>query len=180
MFKFFDKLKQDKNIKKSVNDFKNLWETDFDDIWIIENKNSMLIALNGWLCRKSNYGENIEKLSSAEKTFYLVFQLEGEVNNGGFSQFLYNSSGDFANDSAAALREIGAEKMAKICDRVLSEFGDAVPKNREERETMLDDTFTDEISEILSQCDNEFCKYPDDLVELNYQFVLYNKTRFTR
>ena len=140
----------------------------------------MLIALNGWLCRKSNYGEKIEKLSSAERVFYLVFQLEGEVNNGGFPQFLYNGSGDFANESAAALREIGAEKMAEICDRVLSEFGGAVPKNRDERETMLDNTFTDEISEILSQCDNEFWKYPDDLVELNYQFVLYNKTQFTR
>jgi len=180
MFKFFDKLKQRKNIKKSVNDFNNLWETDFDDIWNIENKNNMLIALNGWLCRKSNYGENIEKLSRAERVFYLVSQLEGEVNNGGFSQFLYNSSGDFANDSTIALREIGAEKMAEICDRVLSEFGGAVPQNRDEREVMLDDTFNDEISETLNQCDNEFCEYSDDLVELNYQFVLCNKTQFTR
>ena len=180
MFKFFDKLKRRKNIKKSVNGFNNLWETDFDDIWIIENKNDMLIALNGWLCRKSNCGENIEKLSSAEKVFYLVFQLEGEVNNGGFSQFLYNSSGDFSNETATALREIGAEKTAEICDIVLSEFGGAVPQNRDEREKMLDGAFIDEISEILSQCDNEFYKYPNDLVELNYQFVMYNKTRFTR
>ena len=184
MFKSFDKLKQGKNIEKTakalVDSFKILWETDFDDIWSIENENNLLVALNGWLCRKSNYGENIEKLSNAEKVFYLVFKLEGEVNSGGFSYFLYNSGGDFANDSASALREIGAHKMAEICDRVLSAFGGAVPKNRDEREIVLDNTFTDEINELLSQCDNDFCKYPDDLVALNYQFVQNNKTQFTR
>ena len=167
-------------MENSVNYFKELWDTDFDDIWNIENKNNLLIALNGWLCRKSSYGENIENLSDAERVLYLTFQLEGEVNNGGFSQFLYNSSGDFANDSVAALHEIGADKTAEICTRVLSEFGGAVPKNRDERETMLDNSFTDEVDEILSQCDSDFYECPDDLMELNYQFVLNNRTQFTR
>ena len=173
-------FKRQKNIKKPDNDFINLWDTDFDDIWNIDDKNKLLIALDGWLCKKCKHGENIEKLSKEEKSFYLVFQLEREINNGGFSQFFYNSSGDFANYTAAALREIGAEKTAKICDRALALFGGTVSNNRDERITMLNNTFTDENSEILSQCDNDFYEYADDLVELNYQFIMKNKNHFTR
>ena len=143
MFKMLDKLRQRKQIKESVNDFNAIREADFDDIWKIECNNNLLVALNGWLCRKCSYGENIETLTDAEKAFYFVVQLEGEVNNGGFSQFFYNSSGDFANETPAALRKIGADKTADICDRALAAFGGAVPRNRDERETMLDETSTD-------------------------------------
>ena len=180
MFKFFEENKQPKQTEAEPNHFDAIWEADFDDIWKIECKNNMLIALNGWLCRKSNYGENIEKLSDVEKAFYFVFQLEGEVNNGGYSQFFFNSSGDFANETPAALREIGAGKMAEICERALAVFGGAVPKNRDEREAMLDNAITEKIDEILSQCDTEFYAYPDDLLELNYQYVMSNRTQFTR
>lgn len=180
MFKLFDKLKQRKQIKESVNDFDALWDTDFDDIWNIENKNSFLIALNGWLCKKSNYGEYMGKLSDAEKAFYLVFQLEGEVNNGGFSQYFYNSSGNSANETANALCEISADKTAKIYKKALAALGSVVPKNRDERETMLEGIITDEVSEVLSKCDTEFYEYPDNLEDLNYQFILKNKAQFTR
>ena len=173
-------FKRQKNIKKSANDFINLWDTDFDDIWNIDDKNKLLIALDGWLCKKCKYGENIKKLSKEEKSFYFIFQLEREVNNGGFLQFFFNDSGDSANDTAAALREIGAEKTAKICDRALAPFGGTVSNNRDERITMLNNTFTDEISEIFSQCDKDFYKYADDLVDLNYQFIMKNKNHFTR
>ena len=80
----------------------------------------------------------------------------------------------------AALRQIGADKTADICERVLAAFGDVVPQNRDEREKMLDDTFTDEISDILRKCDNDFYEQPDDLELLKYQFIFKNKDRFTR
>ena len=164
--------------ENDINAIKDV-DLDFDDIWKIENKNDFLIALNGWLYKKVNFGEYIEKLSNAEKAFFLVFQLEGEINNGGFSQLFYNSSGDFAGDTAAALREIGAYKVAEIYGRALAACGGTLPKNRDIRKTMLDAVITDEINEILTRCDAEFYEYPDDLVELNYKFIMNNKTQFT-
>ena len=157
-----------------------IWETDFDDIWDLEDKTDFIIALNGWICRKCNYGDEIAKLTDAEKTFYFVVQLESEVNNGGFSQFLFNSSGDFANDTSTALRKIGAEKTAQIYDKMLAAFGGKVPPDRDERIEMLDEILSDEINEILNECDDRFYEYSDDLAELNYQFVLNNKAQFTR
>ena len=180
VFKFFAKLKRDENIKKSVKDFSNLWETDFDDIWNIENENNLLIALNGWLCKKSNYGDNIEKLSAAERVFYIIFQLEGEVNNGGFSQYFHNSNGNFANEVAKALREIGADETADICDTALAALGGEIPVEWALRQETLESVITDSVDKILSECDGAFYKYPDDLEELNYQYILNNKAQFTR
>ena len=167
-------------MENSANDFNELWDTDFDDIWNIQEKNNFLIAMNGWLCKKCNYGDDIEKLSHAERVFYIVFELEGEVNNGGFSQYLYNSSGNFANEIIEALREIGADKTADICDTALTALGGEIPEEWELRQEKLESMITDSVDEILSECDNEFFKYPNDLVELNYQYILNNKTQFTR
>lgn len=178
--KYLDKIQELKLQKESLNDFKGLWDTDFDDIWKIKNKNDFLIALNGWLCKKSNYGGNIEKLSDAEKVFYMIYDLEGEVNNGGFMQFFDNSGGKFANETSAALRKIGADKTAVICDKAISALGVKMPTDWEERRAMLDDVLTDEIGEVLSRCDNAFYEYPDNLVELNYQFIMENREKFTR
>ncbi|HMO81211.1 MAG TPA: DMP19 family protein [Pyrinomonadaceae bacterium] len=51
----------------------------------------------------------------------LVECLEGEVNNGGFDQFFFNSSGDYAKETIDALKQIGAHQTAEIvqlaCDR---------------------------------------------------------------
>ena len=167
-------------IKKSEPTPPPLWETDFDDIWSIDDKNDFLIALGSWLSKKSNYGEHPERFSNAEKTIYIIYQLEAEVNNGGFDQFLFNSSGDFANETAAALRSIGAEQAAAICDRAFSAFAQPIPEDRTEREAFLDDAITDEIDDILSQCATDFYAYPDNLTELCYDFVMTHREQFTR
>ena len=167
------------DLEKSVHSFRALWETDFDDIWSIDNKNNLLIALGSWLSKKSNYGEYPKRFSNAEKTIYIVYQLEAEVNNGGFDQFLFNSSGDFANETAAALRSIGAEQAAAICDRAFLAFGHPIPEDRTEREAFLDDA-PDEIDDILSQCDSDFYAYPDNLLNLCYDFIMAHRDEFTR
>ena len=156
-----------------------IWETDFDDIWKIEDKNHFLIAMNGWICKKCNYGDDIEKLTAAEKSFYLVFQLEGEVNNGGFSQFFFNHSGKYANELEAALVEIGANNMAEIFRNLLFALKQEIPTNWEERAKMISD-LPDGFDNIFTQYDNEFYNYPDNLEELSYQFIQRNRKQFLR
>ena len=165
--------------ENSINGFEKLWDTDFDDIWKMQNESDFLIAMNGWLCKKCNYGDNIEKLSYAERVFYTVFQLEGEVNNGGFSQYLYNSSGDFANEIVKALCEIKAYKTADICDAALTALGSEIPENWELRQEKLESMITDEVGEILDEYDNEFYSCSDNLEELSYKFIITNKSQFT-
>ena len=70
--------------------------------------------MNGWICKKCSYGEEIEKLSHAERIFYMIMLLEAEVNNGGFAQFFCNSSGKYSDEIINSLSNIGADKTAEI------------------------------------------------------------------
>jgi len=178
MFGIFGKKKTKKQAEVSAQNARALWDTDYDDIWKIENKNNFLIAMNGWLFKKSNAGEDIEKLSHAERVFFSIFQLEAEVNNGGFSQFFFNSSGSFSNEIVGALREIGANQAAEICQKALAALGCEMPMDLEERQEKLEDVLTDDVDAALSECDAAFCAYPDNLEELNYQFIFKNKAQF--
>jgi hypothetical protein len=56
-------------------------------------------------------------LSSAEKTLYVIWWLEAEVNNGGFDQYFFNSAGDNARDVPPALERIGAPVTAALVRR---------------------------------------------------------------
>ena len=109
MFDFLKKKSKNNDIKKSIHEFDAIWNMkDINSILRIEDSNNLIIALNGHLSEKCDYGELLEKLTEPEKTIYLCQVLEGEINNGGFGQFFYNSSGDFANETLSALKEISA------------------------------------------------------------------------
>ena len=52
----------------------------------------------------------------------LIDALEGEVNNGGFHQFFYNSAGDRTTETIQALEIVGAFAMADIVRRAAQMF----------------------------------------------------------
>jgi hypothetical protein len=53
--------------------------------------------------------------------------LDGDVLNGGFNQYLFNSP-DFAQDAPAALREFGLDDAAALADKALEYFRAGVQK----------------------------------------------------
>lgn len=150
-----------------------------EEIWKLTDKTDFLIAINERLNDRSSYGEHLERLSAEEQVFYICNLLEEEVNNGGFDQFLYNSSGDYAYRVVECMHTIGAHNIAEICHTAFSAFGKPIPKNRSKREKFLDKMECDEISDILSNCDEQFYEYPDPLEDLCYQYIVANKEKFT-
>ncbi len=150
-----------------------------EHIWSLTNMNDFVVAMTEYLDNKTQYGEDMSVLSEAERIFYITQALEMEVNNGGFSQFFYNSSGDFSNELVSAFTAIGANAIAAICQKAIAAFGRDIPVDRDERQDMLDELENDEIDEILEECDSAFYDYEDNLNELNYNFVMKNKESFT-
>ena len=61
-------------------------------------------------------------MSRPEQVLWLVFELCGEVSNGGVDQFFGNSSGERAPLVPAALRELGQSKLADAVERSLVHF----------------------------------------------------------
>jgi hypothetical protein len=73
-------------------------------------------------------------LSRPEKVVYLMWCFVADVSNGGSSAFFYNSSGENADETEAALRAVGCGDVA---DRLLSIIGlfpaSVVPRDIDER-----------------------------------------------
>ena len=70
----------------------------------------------------------ITAMTRAEQVLWLVFELCGEVSNGGLDQFFSNSSGDRAALVPAALQDLGrpslAEAFARVAEGVSGDRGE--------------------------------------------------------
>lgn len=150
-----------------------------NDIWNISDPTDFVYALWNHIIEKCEYGKNMDALTPEERIFFITQWLETEVNNGGFSQFFFNSSGNFSAELVDAFTAIGAVKTAAICQQALDAFGQALPADCEERRKLLDKIETDEIDDALSACDDAFYEYEEDLARLNYDYVQKHKAAFT-
>ena len=130
-----------------------------EHIWQLSDTNDFVMAMMEHLDNKTRYGEDLTALSAAERIFYITQTLEAEVNNGGFSQFFYNSSGEFSGELVSAFTAIGAPATAALCGKAVAAFGCDIPVDRAAREEMLDELENEEIESILEECDNAFYDY---------------------
>ena len=106
-----------------------------------------------------------------EEVARLVELLEGEINNGGFHQFFYNSTGNETAAMIRALKKIGALKTADIVTRAAAKFpGGMPPRDRFKRQDLLLEKVDPKIK-VFEELDQEFCAYPDDLQGLLEKFM---------
>lgn len=116
-----------------------------------------------------------DHLSHAERVYKVIYQLEADVNNGGFHQYYFNSAGDGAFAIVDALNEIGAHRCAEIVKEANRCFpGTVPPREREERQALLEQ-FDAAKLERLETLDVQFFEYPDNLTRLLYDYVALNR-----
>lgn len=166
--KFQDAVSKDGNVFGNIRTLvENIAEEYIDNEEM--QKNNLVVDMYDTIYKKCEYGDDIEKLNEYERVFFVTQTLEQEVNNGGFSQFFYNFSGDVSNELVDAFTKIGALKTAEICKKALSVFNGKVPTERDEREKLLDSLDCDN---VLSECDYAFYDYEDDLEALNHEYLM--------
>jgi hypothetical protein len=107
------------------------------------------------------------EMSDAERVFICIWQLEAEVNNGGFAQYYTNSSGDLASAAPAALESIGAPHTASIVRAANALFPAGPSADRESRESAFDALAEDAFEEL----DERFLAYEEDLSSLLHAYV---------
>ena len=135
-----------------------------------------VIELDNYLSHLSEYGERLDNLSAPQRVFYLNQNLEREVNNGGFHQFFFNSSGDHADETVGALEAIGALKTAELLRGAIGKFPDGkVPKDQDERQVLMLDTLP---NSIFGDVDEKFFAYEDPLTDLNFEWIRKNVGEF--
>mgnify|MGYP003293803051 CR=1 FL=1 len=108
-----------------------------------------------------------------------ILILEMEVNNGGFWQFLYNVEEDVFSNTVSAFSEIGAEKTAELCQKAFSAFAKELPKDRIARMQFLSNVGMEECYKLLSEYDDLFYAYEEDLNKLNYTYIQNHADAFS-
>lgn len=113
-----------------------------------------------------------DKLTIPEQVFLLIWELESEVNNGGFHQYFYNSSGALAPNVVSALKALGAEDTADIAKRALNAVDNAITSWSDDavRRTSVN-RLSSAARQILENLDQEYYKCPEDLTPLLYKYV---------
>jgi hypothetical protein len=134
------------------------------------NKNGILISLS--TSDKTKFGrEEFALQSTPQKVFSAIWEVEAEVNNGGFSQYFLNNSAESAAFVVEALHTIDAPKTADICRRAIAAaFPSGLPPTVEATQAAAED-FSDETLEKLEPLDREFFSYPHDLMDLLFAYV---------
>jgi hypothetical protein len=121
--------------------------------------------------------DNFSNLNEFEKTFIYIDVLEDNVTNGGFIQFFFNSSGQFAHEIFQAYLAIKAETTLDILTKAIHLFPEMpVPKNPRIRQQILMEK--DSNIDLWDTLDTEFYKYEDNIIELTLNYVRENISHF--
>jgi hypothetical protein len=115
--------------------------------------------------------ELVETLGKCRQAVYVIWQLESAVNNGGFSQFYCNTSGQFAAMMPAALQLVGAHKFSELVSRA-----NDVHRNEQDSAAEAFAKSSDELDDLDQAF---FALYQDeDLEQLQVAFIRRHKLEF--
>jgi hypothetical protein len=141
------------------------------------NKNEILIDLSESATTKIGK-EEFEQQTFPQKVFTAIWEVESEVNNGGFSQYFLNDSAESASFVVNALMALGAPKTAAICGRaILTAFPSGLPQTAEAIRSMAAD-FSEDVLAKLEPLDQEFFSYPHNLTDLLFAYVTERPEEF--
>lgn len=180
MFGLFKKRQIKKSVEEFIENSNREIEENLKNVWKIENETNFVVELYGIIGQKCSWNKKIECLTYEERIFFIIMLFEGEVNNGGFGQFYLESFGNYANEMENALRVVGAKNLADIFKKSLDALGGKVPENCDERNKELAVLWTDDVDKILSECDDAFFEYSENLYGLLYRYVMANKDKFEK
>ncbi|AUC17099.1 hypothetical protein BTO06_12455 [Tenacibaculum sp. SZ-18] len=124
--------------------------------------------------------ETVNGWNQARKTIYLIWLLEAEVNNGGFNQFYFNSSGQFYKYIPEALLKINAELFADLTERANKVYESENEKITEKQDGTLEGFSESYENNPLNSFDDEFYELYDkeDLMKLQVEYIRENSKEF--
>lgn len=119
-----------------------------------------------------------DSLSPAQRHYFAVLIYDGEVRNGGHSQYFVNSSGDHWKDALEGLTAIGAAERAKILRKATSLFGsDGPSEDNSARHGQLAG-FKATQDEALDELDPQYYACKENVDFLLSQYVVTHRTEF--
>lgn len=169
-----------KNIKTRIQSKKSMKEhadrePDIKEIISREYSDSVVVDAYEYCMRKCEWDPST--LSGGNvREFLLCVLFEDEINNGGISQFLSNSSGDMAEETISALEKIGEPEIAKLLREALKCLPNGTaPKDRDARNDLMDQ-FDEKVEERFDKLDRIIWEH--SLSQSCYTFLQEHKNGF--
>jgi hypothetical protein len=119
--------------------------------------------------------------NKSRQAIYMISQLQAEVNNGGYNQFYFNSSGQFAAALPEALKLVGATKFADLTERANNTFEKEKSKITEDQDGTVEGFSKSYENNPLNKFDGEFYKLNDveSLQKIQVDYIRKHKKEFT-
>lgn len=128
--------------------------------------------------RKKEEAGQAESLSTPQKYLIAVEELDGEVNNGGHSQYFVNSSGDHWQEALAGLEAMGSKERTAIFREAVAKFGKGGPSaNRDERGDQLAKLVRKK-EDVFEALDDRYYACKEAFGVLSTQYVIKNAAAF--
>ncbi len=166
---FFQKIMFRKEMKKHINR-----PLDINEILSRETDTNVVVDTYEFFMRQCQWNID-DRFFPCIKCFLLCVLYDGEIANGGISQFLTNSSGNHAHQTADALHIIGALDAERLLRKSFTLFDDGkVPEEENVRNRTLYEI--SETDTMLEQLDLE--SFNTDIHSYCYQYLMDNKNLF--
>lgn len=94
------------------------------------------------------YEETLKPYTIEQRYLLAMHWLGAEVANGGFQQFLSNSTAIVWKDAYKGYQAIGSEKLAYLIEELIKIYGRNIPFDREERVNILESFSEKKLEEI--------------------------------
>ena len=94
------------------------------------------------------YEESLKPYTIEQRYLLAMHWLGAEVDNGGFQQFLSNSTGIVWEDAYKGYQAIGSEKLTYLIEELIKIYGADIPFDREERVNILESFSKEKLEEI--------------------------------
>ena len=116
--------------------------------------------------------EIVMRLSPGFRMMVSTWWLEAEVNNGGFNQFFWNSSGRFAREAADSFRLIGAKEHGALMEEAIAVFAKEKATQERFKQKRTLQAFSDSYKESrLGELDERFYKLSENVPKLRIAYV---------
>ncbi len=113
------------------------------------------------------------------QVFYLSFIVEAEVMNGGFNQFFWNSSSEYAELVGPALRQLGDAEAAGIFEQAFAVANSELEAAAEFRRSGALEAFSESYQHTrLNEFDGHFCKRAERFPAMRFAIVRTNEPLF--
>jgi len=124
--------------------------------------------------------EAVMSWNKSRQAIYMIWALEAEVNNGGYNQFYFNSSGQFYKHLPDALKLVGANKFADLTKRANETFEKENPKITQHQDGTIEGFSKSYDDNPLNKFDDEFYDLykTENLQQVQVDFIRKHKTEF--